>query len=83
MPTHSDECSSVHSRRVLADGGVATVESCACGCIHLHMGPFTLRFREGSLHQLQETLTAACGKLAAENLAMTVRLPHLSAVGPD
>ena len=60
------QCSAQDVRRVVAHSAVATVESCSCGVVHLHLGPVSLRFTHSSLQMLQRTLSEACEALVPE-----------------
>ncbi|MBX3185293.1 MAG: hypothetical protein KIT72_16520 [Polyangiaceae bacterium] len=44
-----------HRTRV-AESGMATVEACSCGTLHLNLGPLTLRLTREALTDLVGTL---------------------------
>lgn len=53
-------------RRTLASGEYAMVEHCACGAIHVTIGPVTLRLSTASLAPIASTLTDAAIGLALD-----------------
>lgn len=46
-------------KTLLAQSSVVSVEACACGVLHLHFGPVSLRFTEDALEELQRTIAEA------------------------
>lgn len=46
-------------RTRLAESGVAAVDLCECGMMHLHLGPFSLRLTPDALEGLLDTLADA------------------------
>lgn len=57
-----EHCAPIRS----AEGAVAAVDLCVCGCetLHLHLGSLTLRLSEQTLSELLETLGQAIAALA-------------------
>lgn len=47
----------------LARGEIAWVEQCQCGQMHVHVGPFTLRFQAGAIESIHATLGQALDAL--------------------
>lgn len=43
----------------LARGEIAAVEQCQCGRLHVHIGPFSMRFEVGAIESLHATLGRA------------------------
>lgn len=54
----------------LASGEVATVDACACGTVHLHLGTITVRLTHAALDSLRCTLEDA---VVASTLALPCR----------
>lgn len=48
----------------LADGEVGSVDRCACGCLHLHIGALTLRLHVDAFQELAGVLGEAARALA-------------------
>jgi len=46
-------------RTTLAEGPVATVEQCQCGRLHIHIGPFSMRFDARAVASIHATLGRA------------------------
>jgi hypothetical protein len=63
-------------RRVLAQGHVGLVEECACGKIHVNVGPVTLHFDLEAMASFGATLQAAVAEAygARERAANDLRL---------
>jgi hypothetical protein len=54
----------------LAGGEVGSVDRCACGCLHLHIGALTLRLHPDAFRELAGVLREAAKALATEAPAL-------------
>ena len=53
----------------LAKNGIAHVQRCTdCGCISVHLGPFTMRLDDTGFEALHEVLVAATAELQVERV---------------
>ncbi len=62
-PSPESRCTGTAGKRVIASSPILTVEACACGVVHLHFGPMSLRFTACSLDVLTRTLHEARERL--------------------
>lgn len=69
--------SSSSSRRLLAKGPFASVEACACGVLHVSLGPFTLRLHPDMVESIWLTLGEALASVTP-----LPRDPRAAAVPP-
>ena len=55
----------------LAGGEVGSIDRCACGCLHVHIGAVTLRLHADTFHELAGVFSDA-----ARALQSAVPSPH-------
>lgn len=67
---------------VVAESPILTVESCACGVLHLHFGPVSMRFTEAGLHDVHRTIAVALMRVATPDVASDNVTSLFSATGP-
>ena len=67
-------------KAVVAQSSILTVEACACGVMHLHFGPMTMRFTEEGLASIRNTISAALLRVASPEQAVE-RISPLFRVG--
>jgi hypothetical protein len=53
----------------LAGGGPCSIDRCACGCLHVHIGALTLRLHADTFHELLGVLSDAARALALAGAA--------------
>jgi hypothetical protein len=56
---------------VIAKTGMTRIERCShCGCVHLHLGPFSLRLESHTAREVFRTFTTALAAFDAEEPAV-------------
>lgn len=50
---------SADGKVVVAQSPILTVEACACGVMHLHFGPVSMRFTAEGLESVRRTISEA------------------------
>lgn len=71
MSSTNDHCAP--QRSPLAEGPFCKLELCACGTVHLSLGPLTLRLRPEVVESLWTTLGDALGALYRRHQACPQR----------
>lgn len=61
---------SADGKAVVAQSPILTIEACACGVMHLHFGPVSMRFTEESLESVRRTISEALLHRAPEALPL-------------
>ncbi len=51
------------SRDILAESSIGSIERCSCGCVHLTLGPLSLRLDEAAIVGLAAMITRAVATL--------------------
>lgn len=54
------------ARETLAGGAVGSIDRCACGCLHLHIGALTLRLRADAFEALAGVFSDAARALRSD-----------------
>lgn len=68
---------------VVSDSPILRIEACACGVMHLHFGPVSMRFTEGGLEDIHRSITEALLRVQAPSLALSdSTAPLFMAGGP-
>ncbi len=46
-------------KAVVSQSPLLTIEACACGVMHLHFGPLSMRFTQGGLEDIHRSIAEA------------------------
>lgn len=46
-------------KAVVSESPILTIEACACGVMHLHFGPVSMRFTQAGLEDIHRSITEA------------------------
>lgn len=57
--------SATDAKAVVSQGPLLTIEACACGVMHLHFGPVSMRFTEDGLEEIHRSITEALLRVQA------------------
>jgi len=72
------------TKTILAQGSVATVEACACGVVHVHVGAVSLRLTQSAFQSLTAAFVQANDRLLLlDPHPDTAVLRKLAVVGSD
>ena len=66
---------------VVSDSPILTIEACACGVMHLHFGPVSMRFTEQGLEDIHRSITEALLQVQAPSLAVSEPIVPLFMAG--